>query len=127
MVTPLKMERKAAGVSRGISWVGGIAPFVLFLALVAFAVHVRLGLGHWPKPMWEKYQTPLSSAHELLLAGLLNFSLFVAPALWVASTALNYPDMKVPLKQLICYVAGWLLIIVAGSLDPTTFTAWLLD
>lgn len=91
------------------------------------AVHVRLGLGHWPTPMWEKYHTPLSSAHELLLVGLLYLSLFVAPFLWVVSAVWNYPQMKMPLKQFLCYAAGWLLIVVAGSLDPTTFTAWLLD
>jgi len=38
-----------------ITWVPVLAPALLLFAFLTLAAHVRLGLGHWPRPMWEEY------------------------------------------------------------------------
>jgi hypothetical protein len=38
------------------TWLCMVSPFVLGLAYVTMGLHIRLGLGHWPRPMTENYQ-----------------------------------------------------------------------
>lgn len=99
------------------------------MVLVTFALHVRIGVGHWPTPMWEDYRTPLAARHEGLIELVLIFTLFAAPAIWLISSILNFKRESdaAKIKQLFLYAAGWLLIVLAGTLDLTRFTAWLLD
>jgi hypothetical protein len=114
---------------RRSAWVSALSPTILLMVLVTFALHVRIGVGHWPTPMWEDYRTPLAARHEGLIELVLFFTLFAAPAIWLICSILNFKreSHAAKINQLFLYAAGWLLIVLAGTLDPTTFTAWLLD
>lgn len=123
-----KMRIRDAKTLGILAWVCALSPMALFLALLSFAIHVRLGLGHWPTPMFENYETPLSSFHEGAMVVLGYFCILVGPPIWLGVTVLNRAVGSVQFKkQLIIYLAGWALILIAGVCDPTTFSEWLLD
>lgn len=112
------------------SWVCALSSCALLVVFVAFAAHLRLGLGHLPTPMFERYDTHAFRAHELLLVACFHFATFVAAPLWmicqfVPSLRPSWPWPAVP--QLATFALGWLLIIAILAFDPTTFSAWVLD
>jgi hypothetical protein len=113
-----------------IAWAFALSPFVLLLTIIAMAVHIRLGLGHWPTPIYENYQTPASLLHMRFLERTLDFSVYFAGPLWLL--CLLVPQLRPSSRQVIKAQVmtaglGWLLIIGFLTLDPTTFSAWLLD
>lgn len=93
------------------------------------AGHVRLGLGHWPKPMWEDYQTTLFRVHWHALVALAFFTVYAAIPLWLL---LLCPrrfriSLRAHVIQFAAYGLGWMLVFLVLKYDPTTFTAWFLD
>jgi len=46
------------------SWLCINTPLLLLLGLLTLALHVRLGLGRWPVPVIENYQTASYLLHE---------------------------------------------------------------
>jgi hypothetical protein len=93
------------------------------------AVHIRIGLGHWPTPMMEDYRTIPFRIHEYVLIGILLFAVFAAGPIWLV--CLFFRRLRLPWRvhvtQAAIYGLGWLLIFLASKYDPTTFTAWFLD
>ena len=113
-----------------IAWLCALSPAILLLIVLALAVHVRLGLGHWPTPMSESYRTPASLLHMKILEWALDFSVYFAGPLWLI--CLLVPQFQPSsrrdiLSQLAAAALGWVLIVAFFALDPTTFSAWLLD
>jgi hypothetical protein len=112
-----------------LSYAAAWSPVALFVVEVTMAAHIRLGLGHWPTPMLESYDTALFRGHQILFFGMYFFSLLAAVPLWVLCVVL--PALRRPVRdrllQPVIYGLGWGAIFLAGYLDPTTFTTWLLD
>lgn len=112
-----------------IGWLCVLSPFFLLLTFITLALHVRLGLGHWPKPNFENYETPLFEIHELILLVIGIFAIYIAFPMF--TLLLIPPSFRGPFRyharQILIFIMGWLLIIAAANLDPTTFTDWFLD
>ena len=47
-----------------LTWLCVSTPYLLLLGLVTLALHVRLGLGRWPVPIFENYVTVPYLLHE---------------------------------------------------------------
>ena len=47
-----------------LTWICVSTPYLLLLGLVTLALHVRLGLGRWPVPIFENYVTVPYLLHE---------------------------------------------------------------
>ena len=112
-----------------LTWIPAISSMVVLATYVTLALHVRLAVGHWPKPMHESYQTGLYSAHAWLFAGFFLFAIVAAAPLWLLS--LKFPRFQAPKRmryiQLAVFGAGWLLFYLYVKIDPGSFTAWFLD
>jgi hypothetical protein len=111
------------------TWVCVLAPVYLLVVYVAMAIHIRVGLGHWPKPMVEDYHSVLFQVHKWLLVGCIFFAVFAAIPVWVLLLCFRAfrITLRIHVAQLGIFVLGWLLIFLAAYFDPTTFTDWFLD
>jgi len=111
------------------TWICSLSPVVLFLAFVTMALHIRLGLGHWPTPMTEDYHTIAFRIHEDTLIGVLLFTVYAAAPLWLVFLCVRRLRLswRAHITQVVAYVLGWLLILLASKYDPTTFTEWFFD
>ena len=113
-----------------IAWLCAVSPYVLLLVVITFGIHVRLGLGHWPTPMTEDYQTWSFRMHEHVLMGCLIFSIYGAGPLWILCLLirpLRPSGRSTVFAQLAVCALGWLLIFGFLKFDPTTYSSWLLD
>ena len=92
------------------------------------AVHIRLALGRWPN-FGEDCNTTLFRAHEFMLGGVGLFAVFVAAPLWLLLLCFRSfrVSWRVHVYQASIFIAGWILIWLAGKFDPTPFTNWFLD
>ncbi len=111
------------------TWMCSLSPVVLWLTFVTLALHIRLGLGHWPTPMADNYPTIAFRAHENLLVALGFFSAYAAAPFWLVLLLFKRlrNSWRIRITQVAVYGLGWLLIFLAPRYDPTTFTAWFLD
>jgi heme/copper-type cytochrome/quinol oxidase subunit 3 len=111
------------------TWLFVTSPVLLFLAFITLAMHARVGLGHWPTPMVENYDSPAYRTHELVFTLIALFTLFVAVPSWLLM--LCFRPFRISLRthvvQAGVYVAGWLLIVLYGAIDPGRFMEWFLD
>jgi|GEM_PF-5790681 len=109
--------------------VSASAPLVLLGLLISLAIHIRVGLGHWPKPMTEDLPTVAFQWHDNLVGIWFIFSLFGAAPVWCICQFIpspGAPRQKID-KQAVLFIAGWCAIFMLGRFDPTSFTEWLLD
>jgi hypothetical protein len=115
--------------ARIVSLICGSAPLILLLLLVSLAAHIHVGLGRWPTPMVDDYQSVLFRLHDHVVGAWLLFSLFGALPAWFFCQI--FPRWRMPgpkaLTHIALFFAGWLLIFIAARVDSTTFTAWFLD
>jgi len=114
---------------RVITWACALSPAALLLVFLTLALHVRLGLGHWPASIAENYATAAYDAHIYVFVGLVWFALLAAGPLWLLSVAV--PGQRLRWKTLVCQLAacglGWLLICLVAKLNPRGFVDWFLD
>jgi membrane-bound acyltransferase YfiQ involved in biofilm formation len=113
-----------------VAWTCASSSSVLLIVYVTFGLHLRLGLGHWPMPMVEDYDSPIFRLHEWLLIGCLTFAYLIAAPLYLlclAIPALRPAPLRVVLLQLAIWLLGWLLFIGLYHFDPTPFSAWFAD
>ncbi len=123
-------DATALGRLRIVSWILAASPAILVALFLTLGVHVRLGLGHWPMPMWENYDTAAYNVHELLFTGWLLFALFGAAPIWLGCVLLGWrtPGMRrVFAGQLLALVSGCALVVATVALDPTRFVEWFMD
>jgi hypothetical protein len=111
------------------SWICVISAPLLLLAVVSAAAHVRLGLGHWPKPMWEDYTTPAFKLHMFACLWLGMFSTFVAPAIWLVLLCFRPLRGNLPFhgRQLGVFFGAWAIFWLLVWCDPFRLVTWWLD
>ena len=118
-------------MSRGqfVQLICGSAPLTLLLLLLSLAAHIRLGLGRWPTPMVDDYPSALFRLHNHAVGIWLLFSLFGALPTWFFCQI--FPQWRSSFHQARTHFAlfalGWIVIVLAARIDPTTFTPWFLD
>ena len=106
-----------------------VVNFLLLVIFLTLAVHVRVGLGHWPTPVLENYHTMACSLHEQAVIWVAVFTMFFAIPLWLIS--LLFRIFRISLKthfiQAGAYVVGWMMLILYACIDPHRFVEWLFD
>lgn len=112
-----------------LTWICAFSSLALLLTALTLAIHVRLGLGHWPEHMVEDYDTTAFEVHEWLLFCVAHFALFMAIPLWPLLLLFKRfrAGVRTHLVQSIVYTLGWLLIYLFVRFDPTSFSRWYLD
>jgi len=112
-----------------LAWLCVSTPYLLLLALVTLAFHVRLGLGRWPVPVIENYQTASYLLHQHYVHTWLLITVVGALPAWGLLLCFQpgQLSLRACAKQLACYAFGWGLICLTAILDPTPFTEWFLD
>jgi hypothetical protein len=79
--------------------------------------------------MIEDYDSPWFQVHHNVVGVWFLFSLYLAVPVWLFTQL--FPRLRSTPRQafqhLAFFIAGWIAIFVAGNLDPTPFTEWLLD
>lgn len=111
------------------TWPLVFSPVLLLIVFIALAVHVRLGLGHWPTPMFESYHTPAFRAHEQVLVWVWLFTVYAAIPLWLLMLCFRpfRISFRTHLIQVGVYAVGWGVIVLYGAIDPGQFLDWFLD
>ena len=112
-----------------LTWICSLSSILLLLTFITVAFHIRLGLGHWPTPMTEDYRTTAFRIHEHALIAVVLFTVYAAGPLWLLFLCFRGLRLsrRTHATQAVVYGLGWLLIVLAGKYDPTTFTQWFLD
>jgi hypothetical protein len=102
---------------------------LLLFVFLTLAAHVRLGLGHWPTPMLENYQTTAYSRHEQVFIWVALFTVYAAVPLWLVSLCFGMfrISLKTHLTQTGICAVGWALIALYSFMDPGRFMEWFLD
>lgn len=112
-----------------LTWALVLSPVLLLVLFLTLAVHVRLGLGHWPKPMRENYHTAAYSSHEHIFTLFALVTVYGAVPLWLL--LLFFRPFRISLRthliQAGIYALGWGLIAIYTAWDPGQFTEWFLD
>jgi hypothetical protein len=112
-----------------LTWALVLTRLLLLLIFLTLAAHVSIGLGHWPTPMWENYQTIAYTAHEQFFVWFALFTVYAAIPLWLL--ALCFRPLRISrrthLLQAGAYAAGWGFIALYATWDPGRFTEWFLD
>ena len=113
-----------------LTWLPVLSPTLLLLIFLTLAAHVRISLGHWPKPMWEHYWTTNYALHAYAFMGLSLFTVYAAVPLWLL-LLLCFRQLRISwathLVQAGTYALGWGLIGAYAAWDPGHFLAWWLD
>ncbi len=112
-----------------VSWISSLSTLTLFVTALGLALHVRVGLGHWPRPMWEDYRTFAFETHFLALQAVWLLAVYAAAPLWAVCVLL--PRLRLPVRvhafQALFYLTGWGLVAGLIALDPFQFVTWLKD
>jgi hypothetical protein len=114
---------------RTLTWALVSSPLLLLFLFLTLAVHVRVGLGHWPTPVFEDYQTMAYRLHVQAFLWVALFALYAALPLWLVSLCFRVfrISLRAHLIQAGVYAVGWVLIILYAYVDPCRFAEWFLD
>ena len=111
------------------TWACALTSFHLLVMVLSLALHVRVGLGHWPQPLREGYDTVAFRWHESAFVMSALGAAYGAAPLWLL--LLCFRRFRAPLRvhrlQMGTYAAGWLLILAFAKIDPFRFVKWMLD
>ncbi len=111
------------------SWVCALSPWVFLAFLSSTILHLRLGLGRFPKPMFDDYLTPAFRMHASLTHGLGVAAFLGVPVVWLVLQA--FPRLRVPtalfLRQFAVFVLGWAVFFAFAIGDPWSLVTWYLD
>src|SRR5688572_16409102 len=112
-----------------LTWLPAVMPTLLLLIFLSLSAHVLLGLGHWPKPCVEDYQSQAYTIHQQVFTWIAVFTIWVAPLLWFFSLCFRSLRIawQVHLLQAGVYAAGWGLLGLYWLWDPFRFFSWYLD
>jgi hypothetical protein len=122
-------EKPEPRVGSFVTWVLAACPALLVLGVVVLALHVWLGVGHWPLTTRDHYDTRAFHLHARLLIWFAAGSLLAAPPLWLLSLCARRFRLppQVHLLQVGFYLVGWLTIGALLAADPGNFFDWLAD
>lgn len=111
------------------TWLCVVTPWLLLLIGLSLAAHVRLGLGHWPKPMTEDYSTTAFQAHFRVLQVSFVLALYSFVPVWMLLLCARRFRVSFGFHalQAAVYGGGWLFILFVCQLDPWRFMGWLVD
>jgi hypothetical protein len=128
------VESEDDGVMRNvtvISWICTLAPIVLLVIFATLAIHVRLGLGYWPRPAGgDGYETGLFHFHTSAFMLWFLFAFVAAPPIWVASVIVGWREprmLKIFAFQVAVFLAGWALVYTVAAWNPAGFAEWFFD
>ena len=114
-----------------LSWLFAMAPFLLLLALLSHALHIRAVLAHWPVVYRDSPETTLLSIHEwALLWPALYLTLLSVPAwalLGVVPAALGVTPRRALALQAGALIFGAPLLAAVFRFDTTGYVEWFLD
>ena len=112
-----------------VTWALVLSPFVLLIDILVLALHVRLALGHWPKPMAESYSSPAFNLHTELVVCFGMFTAWGAIPLWLLFLCFRRFrfSRRMHLFQAGMFVVGWVCVIGYLVWDPQRFVTWFLD
>jgi hypothetical protein len=129
LIDQLMTQKKAKRTIGAFTWMLAASPYLLLLIFLTLAMHVRIGLGHWPEPIFENYHTTACILHEQLVVWVGMFTMFAAAPLWLASLFFRIfrISLKIHLMQAGAYIVGWALIILYTRIDPYKFAEWFFD
>ena len=112
-----------------VTWALALSPLLLLFEIISLALHVRMGLGHWPKPMIENYGTAAFDWHALTVIGFGVFTTYAAIPLGLL--CLCFRPLRITrrthLIQAGVFAAGWGVVWAYCAWDPQQFVAWYLD
>lgn len=111
------------------TWLCVLSSHLLFGVLWGLAMHVRLGLGRWPRPMWDKYATAAFEAHFHVLQAVGLATVYGAIPIWFLLLCFRRfrGTLKLHLLQAVVYGLGWGVIGLWCLVDPWKFLQWLAD
>src|SRR4051794_26396598 len=91
------------------TWICSLSSVLLLLTFAMMALHIRLGLGHWPTPMTEDYHTLAFRIHEYALIAILLFTVFAAGPLWLVCLFFWRLRLswRIHATQAVVYGLGW--------------------
>ncbi len=111
------------------SWACALAPWGFLMLLASVILHLRLGLGRFPKPMWDDYLTSAFRVHASIVLAAGWVSALVVPLVWLAMQA--FPRLRAPtavfLRQFAVTVLGWAVFFAFAIGDPWRLVSWYLD
>ena len=112
-----------------LTWFLAASSLLLLVVIIGLALHVRLGLGHWPQPMVENYDSGLYDIHEWLIVIVGYYAVYVAVPLLLL--VLSFPRFRSSPQthagQFGLIALGWILIGLFYLVDYGKFVTWLLD
>ena len=112
-----------------VTWALVLSPLGLLFDVLLLGAHVRLALGHWPKPMIENYSSPAFELHSSCVIVFGCFAAYVAIPLWLLLLAFRKfrVSARYHVIQIGVFLAGWCCIIGYLAWDPYRFVAWFKD
>src|SRR5262245_22524890 len=104
-------------------------PWLVLSVLVSVALHLRFGLGHWPRPCWDQYHSTAFAVHFSSFALLMMFSTVFSVPMFICFFVDGSSRFRLRghLVQPLIYVLGWIAFILFCVYDPTRFVFWLWD
>jgi hypothetical protein len=122
-------DKRVSLLKQWMTWVCALSSVALVVGAVLLALHVRLGLGHWPTPMREDYRTLAYQLHEQVVVGMAAFAVYAAVPLWILFVCLPWFRIsgRVHVVQVFIYLFGWALVAILLYFDPYRFVSWLAD
>jgi hypothetical protein len=106
-----------------------VTPVMLLLCILSVAIHVRIGLGRFPKPMVDKYSNAALDFHVRAVHCFGMFTMFAAIPLWLLLLCFRTHRIswEIHLLQAAIYLTGWGLVVGYLYWDPYRFVEWFLD
>jgi len=110
-----------------LGWFLAAAPCILFMIMVAQALHLRFVLGRWPIVYKDEPNTPLLFFHEyFLLAPMFYIALLSIPGFLVAGT-IAQAGRRTFLGQMVLMLLGIIALVIFFKYDRTGYIEWFMD
>ena len=111
------------------SWLCVLLPWIFLGTLAAAMVHLRLGLGHWPKPMIEDYTAMPFRIHIFATQWLGLSSAVVAPPAWAFLVCFRSMRLGFRIHRIqgIVFLSAWAVFALFVWADPWRLVTWAID
>lgn len=111
-----------------LTWLCVLSPFLLGLVYVTMGLHIRLGLGHLPRPMIDDYQTLAFRVHVGTFFVIMCFTCWAAIPLWIFFLCFRAfrISWRAHIAQAFAFGIGLILFQIAFTDNSSTFAKWFL-